>query len=263
MASSVVKQRTIELRVGLARYAGLAGIPLLTVVFGLAILTALLPAAIAVTTGFLLDTLTVMSPGGGGELAASMGSLAGCLFLSVAATLTLDPVLRLAELRIDGRLRQEVMRRVGGLRSLDRLEDEKLQDDLAHFSTGAIYWMDSSVGAGALAQVQQLIAYAGLIPAALLLSQYTWWWGPAMVVLCVVVREANNRGTLSFERVLTHTKPTSAAHIAGGNCWQDRATPRRSGFSACQTGCSPATTTRWRVIPVLFTRHACGYCAVS
>lgn len=192
-------------RAALLRHAALAGGRTLAVLVALLALSALLPTAVAVATGRLVSALAEAgrySTGAGlGDVAAPLGVLAGCLLLAQVSTLVLGPVERAAELRVDGRLRREVLRRTGGLPTLDRLEDGALQDDLTAFRTGGIFWLGSSIGAGAVAQLQQVVNQLALIPPGVLLSSYCWWWGPAAAALCIVVREVDDRGFIGFERV--------------------------------------------------------------
>ncbi|MGW2572535.1 ATP-binding cassette domain-containing protein [Streptomyces sp. NPDC001537] len=175
-------------------------------------LAALLPTGAAVATGALIGALSEdggRTTWGQGRFLTPLFLLAVILVTWQTAVLALGPVLRRAELRIDGRLRDELLTRVGGT-ELDQLADEEVQADIGQFGTGAVFWMNSAVGAGALAQLQQLVGYLALVPSVLVLSRYTWWWGAVAVFLCLAVRGIDSRGFISFERVHTAHLPRLA-----------------------------------------------------
>ncbi|OIV39505.1 hypothetical protein BIV57_00335 [Mangrovactinospora gilvigrisea] len=92
---------------------------------------------------------------------------------------------------------------VDALPTLDRLEDPQLQDDLAQFRTGAIAWMNSGIGGGALAQLGQAAYYPALLLPAAVLSGITWWWGPALLLISIGIRIGTEREVIGFERLQT------------------------------------------------------------
>ncbi|WP_329173325.1 ABC transporter ATP-binding protein [Streptomyces sp. NBC_01477] len=191
----------------LLRHARLAGRRSLALCTGLLVLAALMPTAVALATGFLITDLVREgargTSAGAGSTAAPLLALTVCLVVLQVATSALGPAVLAAERRIDGRLRQEILGRIGSLATLDQLEAPELQQDLEQFRTGAVFWMGSGIGAGALAQVQQYVNYAGLVFPALALSHYRWWWGPAALLVCLTVRTIDSSGFLGFERVHT------------------------------------------------------------
>ncbi len=207
LLSSVTPQATTRPRAPrweLLRHAAGGGRALLAAYALLIGVAAVAPLATAASVGKALGAVAAAVVSGSG-LERVLGPLvlvAGCLCALQAATLAAAPLARLLEARVDGALRQEVLSAVAALPTADRVAAPALRDDLARFTTGGIAWMQSGVGAGALAQVRQLMAYAALLPGAVVLSARTWWWGPAVVVVCVVVREADARGFLGFERVV-------------------------------------------------------------
>ncbi|MFD4635241.1 ATP-binding cassette domain-containing protein [Streptomyces sp. NPDC058284] len=175
-------------------------------------LAALLPTGVAIATGALIGVLSEGGShitGGQGRLLTPLLLVAVMLVLLQTAVLALGPVLRRAELRIDGRLRDELLTRVGGA-DLEQLADDEVQTDIGQFGTGAVFWMNSAVGAGALAHLRQLISYLALVPSALVLSRYAWWWGVVAILLCLVVRGIDSRGFIGFERVHTAHLPRLA-----------------------------------------------------
>ncbi|WP_232433880.1 ATP-binding cassette domain-containing protein [Salinispora arenicola] len=175
-----------------------------TLLAGYVLLVAVAAVAIAAAVGGLLSAVADATGSGSGlgSVLNPLALVAGCLVVLQAATLSAAPLGQLLEARIDGALCQEVLAAVATLPTADRVTDRELCDDLARFTTGGIAWIHSGIGAGALAQVRQMVAYAALLPGAAILSTCTWWWGPVVVMVCVVTREVDARGFLAFERVV-------------------------------------------------------------
>lgn len=152
-------------RIGLLRLLSLAGSRTAAVLIGLMLLSAALPAAIAVTTGVVVGRVVEIegSDGGVGPVVVPLVVLAVVLVLEHLAQTMLEPIRGWAASRVNGAVRHRVRAAVGGRPGIAHLETQVVRE-AATLPVDNAYLFN--LGAGAEGQLFVMTRFVGALLAA-------------------------------------------------------------------------------------------------
>lgn len=162
---------------------------LLAALVGLTVLGSAVPAATAVTVGWLIDRLTDADSNTFLPAAAPLSAYALVLLTGHVVTAVRRPLSYLAQARIDGRHRAELSGLAASSPTIDPLERSEVQALIRTARADPESFMDGTPGAGVLAQLSLIGRSLALVGSGLVLAAYAWWSAPLLVVAAVVIHQ--------------------------------------------------------------------------
>jgi ABC-type multidrug transport system fused ATPase/permease subunit len=177
-------------RVELLIRLGWVGPGLLAALVGVTVLASAVPAAAAVTVGWLIARLAAAHAHDLLRAAvAPLSAYAAVLLTGHAVRAVREPLCYLAEARIDGRHRAELSRLAASSPTIGALERPEVQVLIRTARADPESFMDGTPGAGVLAQLDLIGRSLALGGSGLVLAAYAWWSVPLLVLAAVVVHQ--------------------------------------------------------------------------
>ncbi|EWM10286.1 ABC transporter ATP-binding protein [Kutzneria sp. 744] len=170
-------------RIRLLRALRAARPPLIAALCAVTVLNALIPAATAIATAFLVSRISGHAPSG--LLAAATVPLllfAVVMVAGHAAEAVTVPLEFMAKARIDGAHRTDLARLAAGGPTVDRLESPRVQQLIRIARADPRNWTERTPGDGAVGQLHWLIGLVGAAASCGVLAGYAWWLVPALLV---------------------------------------------------------------------------------
>jgi ABC-type multidrug transport system fused ATPase/permease subunit len=153
----------------------------------------LVPAATAYTLAFLVGRLTAEDTV---SLSTAGWPLAALGFVVVAGRVLpelLAPMTFLAEQRIDGSQRNELLSIASSTATIDTLEHPRVQELIRLARADREFWTERTPGQGALAQLDLIFAYLGVVASSVVLASYAWWLVPLVLIPTIAARSVLRR----------------------------------------------------------------------
>ncbi|MFI6991743.1 ATP-binding cassette domain-containing protein [Nonomuraea wenchangensis] len=184
----VVSQRLMLLRA--LRHVGAH---LLAVIIALRTLHSLVPPATALVVSLLVQRLAGGDIVHGEKVAVPLALLGSVILAGRLIPELLAPLTFLAEQRIDGAQRSELIRLAVSSGTIDALERPDVQKLIRLARADREFWTERSPGQGAMAQLELMYAYFGVFASAAVLAAFAWWLVPLIVVPAVAARRVMRR----------------------------------------------------------------------
>ena len=155
------------------------------------LVSALVPAATAVTMGLLVGSLERRLDFGGAllPLLGFGAALLGGYLLDAAGA----PLGFAVQSRVDGRHRAAVARLAASTLTLGALEGQRARDLIRVARADPGNWTESSPGSAVVTQVSNVFGYVGVVSSCAVLAAFAWWLVPALVVPVWAAREIGLR----------------------------------------------------------------------
>lgn len=198
--------------VGLLPHAGqllLAGLIIL------AIVQAVLPLIIIVTTGRLIDQITNVSRVG--DVVGPLGTLAGS-FVTLQVVESIRGVLVFrATSRIDGHLRTQAMIATSRPAGLAFLEEPELQDQLAVATARSGPFRPATPGGAAVGLIGLSMRFAQAAGATVLIAQFSVWLAFIMLLGTLLLRSLHHRQSVAMAQAFDEHLPSyrRAGYVSG------------------------------------------------
>lgn len=179
-------------RIRLALFRGLrsAGASLFTTLLALTVLASLIPAATAVAFAALVGRVEGIAAGGFAATAVSVLIAYILILLTGHAVETVrEPLLFLAETRINGAHRADLARLTSAGQTIGELERSEVQALIRQSRADPEHFMDGTPGQGATAQLARVGQALTLVSSAAVLAAYEWWLIPLLALPAIAVQQ--------------------------------------------------------------------------
>ena len=181
-------------RTGLLRLLVGAGPWTLGALLLVMVVQSLLPAATALATVALLESV-------GRDPAPALVAIAGVVFVGQACSCFVRPLYRIARARIDALHRARLMELLLSTPTITALESQPVQDLVKAATADPMEWVDKTPGDGALGQLSMLVCWAGLTSTAAVVATWSWWLVPVLILPALIVRRINANMWLRHFRI--------------------------------------------------------------
>jgi ABC-type multidrug transport system fused ATPase/permease subunit len=160
---------------------------LLAAVLSLTLLRSLVPAAVAEATAVLIGRVQHSALSGlAGAALVPLVVFALILGLGHVSEAALEPLMYLAEARIDGAHRARVTRLAATSPTIARLEAPEVRRLVRTAQADPGNWTERTPGAGAMALVSLASTFAGVAASCAVLAGFAWWLIPLLLVPALV-----------------------------------------------------------------------------
>jgi ABC-type multidrug transport system fused ATPase/permease subunit len=205
----------VRMRLSLFFRLRTAGPALFTVLVVLTVLASLVPAATAVAFAALVGRVEIVANGGFGPAAvAALIAYVVIVLVGHAVQTVQEPLLFLAESRIDGDHRENLARLVSASATIGGLERAEVQALIRESRADPEHFMDGTPGRGATAQLVRLGQALGLVSSAAVLVAYAWWLVPPVALSAVAVQRLESSEAARWRAVWRKTvMPTMHAGV--------------------------------------------------
>jgi ATP-binding cassette subfamily B protein len=195
---------TDAVRIRFTLFLGLrsVGPALLTSLVTLTVLASLIPAVTAVAFAGLVGHVETIA-GGGLAAAATTALVAYVLILLVghAVETVRQPLLFLAETRINGVHRADLARLTAASATIGELERAEVQALIRETRADPEHFMDGTPGQGATAQLARIGQALALVSSAVVLAAFAWWLIPLVALPAVAIQQLESWEAAQFRGV--------------------------------------------------------------
>jgi ABC-type multidrug transport system fused ATPase/permease subunit len=154
-----------------------------TLLFGLLQLAqVVLPALTALATAAVVGSAASGPRGDTSRVVTPLVLLAATLIASQVLSALVSPTMLVVQGRIDVAHRERMARLVSASETVTVLEQPEVQDLIAAANAEPTSWIEKTPGQGATAQLLVIVSYLGLASSALVLSRFSWWLVPLLVI---------------------------------------------------------------------------------
>ena len=179
-----------------------AGLPVLLALTALLVVDAVIPAAVALGVGAVVDRLDRANIT---ELTSAvvlpLAVYSATLIVGYVAEVFLKPLEFVAAARIDGRHRAQIIRLTTGHPSIAPLETPAVQKLIREAGAEPDYGV-TPPSQGALTQLRWLTRLIGAVAASAVLARYSWWLAPTLLIPAAVGLYVRSRQYFAAIRAL-------------------------------------------------------------
>jgi ABC-type multidrug transport system fused ATPase/permease subunit len=158
---------------------------------------ALIPAATAVSTAWLISS----AGSSGSSLLVPLLAMGGILMAGQVLALFAGVLRAAVAGQIDGAYRARLGALLAGGRTIEAIEGEEVQDLIRTASADPRDWIEKTPSDGALTQLTTLVRFVGMLFSAAVLASWSAWLLPPLLAAAVVVRLITARQWLVHYRI--------------------------------------------------------------